>query len=49
VASVHSPVLVSTFAPVALSSSGGVVSEAQPETKQATTTTLMMSFMDCSP
>jgi hypothetical protein len=48
VASVHRLVLESRFAPVTLSSSGGVMSEAQPETNQATATTLTMIFMDCS-
>lgn len=44
-ASVHRPVLVSTFAPVALSSSGAVATEVQPETRQAKTTTVMMHFI----
>jgi hypothetical protein len=49
VASEHRPVLASKFAPVALSSSGAALSEAQPETNQTTATTVMMNFMDCSP
>jgi hypothetical protein len=48
VASLHRPVLISRFAPVTLSSSGAVVSEAQPHTNQATASTLIMIFMDCS-
>jgi len=48
VTSVHSPVLMSRFAPVTLSSSGTVVSELQPDINQATATTLMMNFMDFS-
>jgi hypothetical protein len=45
VASVHKFVLVSRFAPVTLSSSGAVVSEAQPDTNQTTASTLTMIFM----
>jgi hypothetical protein len=55
VASVHSPVLVSRFAPKILSSSGAEASEvgaeaseAQPDTNQATPTKLMMDFMGMS-
>jgi hypothetical protein len=48
VASVHRPVLMSRFAPITLSSSGTVVSEVQPDMNQATATTPMMKFMDCS-
>ena len=44
-ASVHKFVLVSRFAPVTLSSSGAVVSEAQPDTNQTTASTLTMIFM----
>jgi hypothetical protein len=47
VASEQRPVLVSRFAPDTLSSSGAVVSEAQPEASQATARTLIMVFMDC--
>jgi hypothetical protein len=49
VASEHSPVLASTFAPVTLSSSGVPFSEAQPETSQDTATAVMRNFMHCSP
>jgi hypothetical protein len=48
VASVHRFVLVSRFAPVMLSSSGAVVSEAQPDTNQTTASTLTMIFIDFS-
>jgi hypothetical protein len=45
VASVHKFVLVSRFAPVTLSSSGAVASEAQPDTNQTTASPLIMIFM----
>ena len=47
-ASVHKFVLVSRFAPVTLSSSGAVASEAQPDTNQTTASTLTMIFIDFS-
>jgi hypothetical protein len=47
-ASEHRLVLVSKFAPVTLSSSGGLVSEAQPDSNQTTATTLIIVFMVCS-
>ena len=47
-ASVHRPVLVSRFVPVTLSSFGTVASEVQPHINQATATTPMMNFIDCS-
>jgi hypothetical protein len=49
VASEQSPVLVSKFAPVALSSSGAAPSEAQPETNQATAIRVIIIFMESSP
>jgi hypothetical protein len=49
VASEHSPVLVSTFAPAALSSSGAAASEAQPDANQATAIKVTVSLMGCSP
>jgi hypothetical protein len=48
VASVHMPVLMSSVAPIMLSSSRGVASEVQPDTNQPTATRLMMNFIDCS-
>jgi hypothetical protein len=39
---------MSGLAPVTLSSSGAVASEVQPAANQATASTLMMNFMDCS-
>ena len=45
-ASVHTPVLMSSVAPIMLSSSGTVASEVQPDTNQPTATRLMMNFMD---
>ena len=48
-ASEQSPVLVSKFAPVALSSSGAAASEAQPETNQATAIRVIIIFMESSP
>ena len=47
-ASEQSPVLASRFAPDTLSSSGALVSEAQPEASHAVASTLIMVFMDCS-
>ena len=44
-ASVHRLVLASRFAPVTLSSSGALVSEAQPDTNQAIASTLTMIFI----
>jgi hypothetical protein len=49
VASEHRPVLASRFAPAALSSSGAAVSEAQPETNQATAIRVIVSLMGSSP
>jgi len=45
-ASVHTPVLVSSVAPMMLSSSGAVARELQPDTNQPTATRLMMNFID---
>jgi hypothetical protein len=49
VASLHRLVLASRLAPATLSSSGALVSAAQPLTNQATATTLIKIFMNASP
>lgn len=47
-ASVHKFVRASRFAPVTLSSSGALASEAQPDINQTAASTLIMVFMDFS-